>query len=88
MEARPLSIPLILGTGRKGRMSAHGARFIHGELQKQKDVLTELIDVASLALRLDVNGEGTADPAFSVSMSRADALVLVAPEYNHAMPGM
>src|SRR5918994_2058319 len=63
MEARPLSIPVILGTGRKGRMSAHAARFVHGELRKREDVLTELIDVASLALRLDDNGEGTAGPA-------------------------
>jgi NAD(P)H-dependent FMN reductase len=88
MDARPLSIPVILGTGRKGRMSAHAARFVHGELQKRQDVVSELIDVASLQLRLDENGEGTADPAFSASMSRADALVLVAPEYNHAMPGL
>ena len=88
MEARPLSIPVILGTGRKGRMSVHAARFVHGELQKREAVVTELIDVASLTLRLDDNGEGTADPAFSASMSRADALVLVAPEYNHAMPGL
>lgn len=88
MEARPLGIPVILGTGRKGRMSAHAARFVHGVLQKREDVVTELIDVAALALRLDENGEGTADPAFSASMSRADALVLVTPEYNHAMPGL
>jgi NAD(P)H-dependent FMN reductase len=88
MEARPLSIPVILGTGRKGRMSVHAARFVHGQLQKREAVVTELIDVASLPLRLDENGEGTTDPAFSASMSRADAPVLVAPEYNHAMPGL
>jgi NAD(P)H-dependent FMN reductase len=88
MEARPLSIPVILGTGRKGRMSAHAARFVHGELLKREVVVTELIDVASLRLCLDDNGEGTADPAFSASMSQADALVLVVPEYNHAMPGL
>ncbi len=38
--------------------------------------------------RFDDNGEGTADPAFAASMARADAIVLVAPEYNHAMPGL
>jgi NAD(P)H-dependent FMN reductase len=88
MDDRPLSIPVILGTGRKGRMSAHAARFVHGALQKRDTVVTELIDVASLPLSLDENGEGTADPAFSASMRRADALVLVVPEYNHAMPGL
>jgi NAD(P)H-dependent FMN reductase len=87
-NSRPLSIPVILGTARKGRMSAHAARFVHGELEKREGVSTELIDVASLPVRLDDNGQGTADPAFAATMNRADAIVLVAPEYNHAMPGL
>jgi NAD(P)H-dependent FMN reductase len=69
-------------------MSAHAARFVHGALQKREGIVTELIDVGTLSLRLDENGEGTASPEFSASMSRADAVVLVAPEYNHAMPGV
>ena len=35
IEARPLSIPVILGTTRKGRMSAHAAQFVFGQLQKR-----------------------------------------------------
>ncbi len=87
-EPRPLSIPVILGTARKGRMSAHAARLVHGELEKREGVVTELIDVGSLAVMLDDNGQGTGDPSFAASMNRADAIVLVAPEYNHAMPGL
>ena len=33
-DARALSIPVILGTTRKGRMSAHVARFVTGQLEK------------------------------------------------------
>ena len=87
-EPRPLSIPVILGTARKGRMSAHAARLVHGELLKREDIQSELIDVGTLLHRLDDNGQGTGDPAFTASMNRADAVVLVAPEYNHAMPGL
>jgi NAD(P)H-dependent FMN reductase len=87
-DPRPLSIPVILGTARKGRMSAHAARFVHGQLQRRDGVVTELIDVGTLMHQLDDNGMGTADPAFAACMSGADALVLVAPEYNHAMPGL
>jgi NAD(P)H-dependent FMN reductase len=87
-DSRPLSIPVILGTARKGRMSAHAARFVHGHLQKRDGIESELIDVGTLTHQFDGNGEGTADPAFAASMTRADALVLVAPEYNHAMPGL
>jgi NAD(P)H-dependent FMN reductase len=85
---RPLSIPVILGTNRKGRMSAHAARLVSRELQKREGVTTELIDVGCLEHRLDDNGPGTGDPRFAASMALADAIVLVTPEYNHAMPGL
>ena len=49
---------------------------------------TTLIDVGALTHRLDHNGQGTGDPAFAECMNRADGIVLVAPEYNHAMPGL
>lgn len=87
-ESRPLSIPVILGTSRKGRMSSHAARFVWCELAKRQGVQTELIDIADLEHRLDDNGEGTGDPRFTASMALADAIVIVAPEYNHAMPGL
>jgi NAD(P)H-dependent FMN reductase len=87
-DSRPLSIPVILGTARKGRMSAHAALFVLGELQKREGVVTELIDVGALSVQLDDNGQDTGDPAFAACMNRADAIVLVAPEYNHAMPGL
>jgi NAD(P)H-dependent FMN reductase len=87
-NGRPLSIPVILGTSRKGRMSAHAARFVCQELQKREGVQTELIDIAGLEHNLDENGRGTGDPTFAASMARADGIVIVAPEYNHAMPGL
>ena len=46
-ESRPLSIPVILGTSRKGRMSAHAARFVCRELEKRDGVRTELIDIGA-----------------------------------------
>ena len=69
-------------------MSAHAARFVHRELQKREGVDTELIDIGALEHQLDDNGQGTGDPRFADSMARADAIVIVAPEYNHAMPGL
>ena len=87
-EIRPLTIPVILGTSRKGRMSAHAARFVCRELSKRDGICTELIDIADLEHRLDDNGQGTGDPEFAATMARADGIVIVAPEYNHAMPGL
>ncbi len=86
--ARPLSIPVILGTARKGRMSAHAARFVADELRKRDGLMTELIDIAQLPLPVDDAGEDIKDPGFSAAMIRADALVIVTPEYNHSFPGL
>jgi NAD(P)H-dependent FMN reductase len=85
---RPLSIPVILGTTRKGRMSAHAARFVTERIQGREGIRTELIDIAALTLRVDDAGETTRDPALSETLVHADALVIVSPEYNHSFPGL
>jgi NAD(P)H-dependent FMN reductase len=87
-EARPLFIPVILGTTRQGRMSEHVARFVFGELSKRKGVESELIDIRDLSFTAGDEGEAIKDPKFSETVARADALLLVVPEYNHGYPGM
>src|ERR1041385_5266615 len=88
MNNRPLFIPVILGTTRKGRASEHVAKFVFGELQKREDVVTELIDIREFGFPGDDAGEAIKDSKFSAAMTRADGLVIVAPEYNHGYPGM
>jgi len=85
---RKLKIPVILGTARKGRMSAHAAQFVLGELHKQAHVESELIDIARLPLPVDDAGEAIKNAEFSAQMESADALVVVTPEYNHSFPGL
>ena len=87
-DSRPLSIPVLLGTTRKGRMSAHAARFMVGRIEKRQAVSTELIDLSAMPLPIDDAGEEIKDAAFSNRMARADALVIVTPEYNHSFPGL
>ena len=85
---RPLFVPVILGTTRKGRSSEHVARFVHGELRKRAGVETELVDIREIPLPNTDAGEDIKDPKFSETVTRADALVLVVPEYNHGYPGL
>jgi NAD(P)H-dependent FMN reductase len=85
---RNLFIPVILGTVRKGRMSEHAARLVAGELGKIESVETDLIDIAGLPLPTNDAGEAIKQADFSAKMSRADALVVVSPEYNHGYSGL
>jgi len=85
---RPLFIPVILGTPRQGRRSENAANFVFAETKKRAGVETELIDVRKLPMRFDDAGEEMKDPTFSATVERADALILVVPEYNHGYPGL
>jgi NAD(P)H-dependent FMN reductase len=87
-SARPLFIPVILGTARQGRMSAYAARLLEQELSKQPEVETELIDIAALPLPTSDAGEAIKDSGFAAKMARADGLVVVSPEYNHGYSGL
>src|SRR5262249_15513254 len=88
MNSRPLSIPVILGTTRQGRMSAHAAYFMLGQIEKRDGIRTELIDISKLPMPVDDAGEGIKDPLFSEKMTMGDALVTWPPKYNHISPGL
>jgi NAD(P)H-dependent FMN reductase len=83
-----LFIPVILGTPRLGRMSEHVAKFVLSQLAQRGGVETELFDVRTMNFPTNDAGEQIKDPFFSAAMMRADALVIVAPEYNHGYPGL
>ena len=88
VAGRPLSIPVILGTTRMGRMSLHAARLVTQELARQPGVETELIDIAQLPLPTNDAGETIKNAGFSDKMNQADAVVVVSPEYNHGYSGL
>ena len=88
MNTKPLFIPVILGTTRKGRASENVARFVYAETSRRDGVETELIDIRDLNLATDDAGEAIKDPKFSELVARADGLILVVPEYNHGYPGL
>src|SRR5262249_58020483 len=68
--------------------SHYVAQFVAGELAPREGVETEIIDVLGVPLPSDGAADDIKDPQFSAQMMRADALILVAPEYNHGYPGM
>ena len=86
-EEKALFMPVILGTTRKGRMSANVANFVLGEVAKRPGIESELIDILKLDLTMKDAGENIKDANFAAAINRADGLVIVAPEYNHGYPG-
>jgi NAD(P)H-dependent FMN reductase len=88
MNNRPLFIPVVLGTVRKGRASENVAKFVFEQVKQREGVETELIDIRELRLPGDDAGEQIKNQNFSATCERADGLVLVVPEYNHGYPGM
>ena len=64
----------------RGQLDAPEGRAAHA-------VETQLIDIAKPAIAVDDAGEKARDGQFAETMNRSDALVIVAPEYNHGYPG-
>src|SRR5881628_1209046 len=87
-EPRPLNIPVILGTSRKGRASVHAAKLLADLLNRRAGVCSGVVDIPSLPLPVDDAGEAIKQAAYSEAISAADGLVIVAPEYNHSFPGL
>ncbi len=80
-------IPVILGTTREGRMSKYVADFIFGEINKIENVESEIFDVKEINLSSNDEGEQIKNETTSDKFNKADAFVIVAPEYNHGYPG-
>jgi NAD(P)H-dependent FMN reductase len=80
-------IPVILGTARKGRQSEKVANFVLEETKKAGFDST-LIDVRDF--RIDATDKSQVSPQAKKlipMIEKADAFIIVSPEYNHGYPG-
>lgn len=84
-----LFIPLILGTPRKARESETVAKWVSSKMEARDEIETKFFDVRDFELPRDDYGTGLRDafPEWRDAITRADGLVIVAPEYNHGYPG-
>jgi NAD(P)H-dependent FMN reductase len=84
-----LFIPLLLGTPRNDRESEHPATWVFSKLKERDDIETQYFDVRDFDLPQDDYGEAIKEyfPEWRDAMLKADALVIVTPEYNRGYPG-
>ena len=69
-------------------MSVHAAGFICGQVAERAEISSEFIEIGAMNIPVNDAGENIKSPKFAASMERADALIIVTPEYNHSFPGL
>jgi NAD(P)H-dependent FMN reductase len=80
-------VPIILGTAREGRQSEKAAKFMIGQIKKF-GLETEIVDVRDFRIEAtDNTQESVLAKKLEKKISKADALIIVSPEYNHGYPG-
>lgn len=88
-----LTIPLLLGTTRIGRQSAHVAAHVHGVMRATDGLTAPLLDLSVLDFPVmeqrlaDMDDPPPGLAAFSTTIAAADGLLIVTPEYKNGYPG-
>jgi NAD(P)H-dependent FMN reductase len=87
-------VPVILGSVRRGRKSPIAARFVVERLRRSGKFEPELLDLAEYNLPImEERLRFRDDPPpvvveMGAKLARADAIVVVSPEYNNGYPGV
>lgn len=89
MKKEKLFLPILLGTNRKGRESETVAKWLFEQMSKREEFETKFFDVRDFDLPHDDYGTALGEkfPEWRDAVTKADGLIIVVPEYNHAYPG-
>ncbi|MEV0526091.1 NAD(P)H-dependent oxidoreductase [Streptomyces sp. NPDC050439] len=94
MPEKPIKLAIIIGSVRGGRFGTTVAEWFAGQAELHGDVDAEVIDLLDHPLPLEMPAFGQQAPAevaavwsgLQARLVKADAFVVVTPEYNHAVP--
>src|SRR5579862_2921230 len=87
-------IPIIAGSTRRDRQSIKVARFVLARLRSREGISTELLDLLEYNFPImEERLHRRDDPPprlqeFGDKIGRADAVIIVSPEYNNGYPGV
>ena len=83
----PLDVVVLLGSTREGRFGPTVARWFMTQAGTRDDITAELIDLADIGLPAHhPSRHGDEIARYVDRIDRADAYVVVTPEYNHGYP--
>ncbi len=87
MPETPLNLAVIIGSTRQGRFGDTIARWFARQAKPRADMALDVIDLAELDLPAVYPSQAVAGvEAYAERIGRADAFVIVTPEYNHGYP--
>lgn len=78
MVASPLSLLVLIGSTRPGRLGPTVAAWFTGRVEDREDLALSGFDLADVVLP---------SATFASAVDEADGVVVVTPEYNHSFPG-
>lgn len=83
-----LNVAVILGSAREGRFCDTVARWVRARIAEKTGFAVDTIDPALLALSGGRRREASAAETYALRqrIDRADAFIVVTPEYNHGYP--
>ncbi|MFE0672386.1 NADPH-dependent FMN reductase [Streptomyces sp. NPDC058867] len=85
----PLNVAVVIGSNRHGRFGPVVADWILGHVRDREDLLPEVVDVAEIDLPTSFARTPEAARVLTdvtPRLARADAFVVLTPEYNHSFP--
>jgi NAD(P)H-dependent FMN reductase len=87
LAEQPLQLAVIVGSTREGRFGTTIARWFTAIARQRADMVVDVIDLAEVDVPAVLPRQPTAAmQAYAERIDRADAFVVVTPEYNHSFP--
>lgn len=87
MSVDPIRLAVIVGSNREGRFGGVVADWFVAHARRRPDLEVDVVDLAEVDLPIVYpRGRSAAVAAFAARLDRADAFVVVTPEYNHGYP--
>lgn len=85
-EASPVRLAILIGSVRHGRIAPRVAQWFASVATQDSRFVTTVVDLIDLNIAPSLDG-GADAAAFAGAIAKADAIVVVTPEYNRGYPG-
>ena len=81
------NIVIFNGSARKGQFTEHVTKLMADVISKNPELTATAVDPRKLNITITDEAAGANFPELTEIMQKADAYIIVAPEYNHGYPG-